>query len=83
MSKKRTQILDPILNLRIADQERRGLFKEAERTSEARRIAPMNSRSAFPYDVWLARLGDMLVRLGMKLKTRPATEGYGPGLNIG
>ena len=76
-------MLDSILNLRIANQERRGLLVEAERTSEARRIASMTSRGALPYDVWLARLGDMLIRLGMKLKTRPATEGYGPGLSIG
>ena len=76
-------MLDPLLNLRIASLERRALLEEAERTSEARRSAPMNSRGAFPYDAWPARLGDALIRLGMKLKTRPAARGYGPGLNIG
>ncbi len=76
-------MLDPILNLRVAGLERRELFKEAERMSEARRSAPMKSGGALPYDLWLARLGDMLIDLGMKLKTRPGTQDYGAGLNIG
>ncbi len=76
-------MLDPILNLRIAGLERRELFEEADRVSEARRSAPTKSRGALPYDLWLARLGDTLINLGMKLKTRPKTEGYGPGFNIG
>ncbi len=69
-------MLDPV-------SQRRELLKEAERKSEARRSAPMKPRGVFPYDVWMARLGDKLIRLGMKLKTRPGTEVYGPGLNIG
>ncbi len=76
-------MLDPIVNLRIADIERRGLRKEMERLSEARRSTAKNTNFALPYDLWLARLGDMLVNLGMKLKASPGTQGYGPGLNIG
>ncbi len=75
--------MDPILKLRIADQERRRLFEEVGRTSEARRSAPMKPPGAFPYDAWLASLGDALMRLGMKLKTRPEPQGYRPGLKIG
>ena len=76
-------MLDPLLNLRIASLERRAPLKEAKRTSVARPSKPVNSRGAFPYDAWPSRLGDALIRLGMKLKTRPAARGYGPGLNIG
>ena len=76
-------MLDPILNLRIANQERRRLLEEAERTSEARRSAPEKPPGALPLDVWLTRLGDTLIRLGTKLKSRPGAPTYGPGLNIG
>ncbi len=76
-------MLDPILKLRIADQESRRLFEELELTSEACRSEPAKPPGAFPYDAWPARLGDALIRLGMKLKTRPEPEGYRPGLNIG
>ncbi len=76
-------MLDPLLNLRIAGMEQRELLRETERISEARRSSTIKPRVALPYDLWMARLGDLLINLGMKLKTRPGTEGYGPELNIG
>ena len=76
-------MLDSIVNLRIGDNELHRLRKEMERASEARRFTAKKTGSALPYDLWLARLGDMLINLGMKLKASPGTHGYGPGLNIG
>ena len=69
-------MLDPILNLRIAELGRRRLLEELERTSEARRFEPAKPPGSFPYDLWLARLG-------VKMKSRPGAPTYGPGLNIG
>ena len=83
LSKKRTLMLDPILNLRIADQEHHRLLVEVEPTSEARRSAPAKPPTALPFGVWLTRLSDTLIRLGMKLKTRPGAQAYRPGLKIG
>lgn len=65
-------MLDPILTLRISDLERRRFLKEARRASEASRSAPNRPRWAFLYDVWLARLDDLLVSIGMSLKARTA-----------
>ena len=76
-------MLDSIVNLRIADMELHRLRKEMERGSEARRSSTLKPEGSLTYDLWLARLGDMLINLGMKLKASPGTHGYGPGMNIG
>lgn len=81
-SKKRTYMLDPMTNFRIAGLEQRRLLNKAERTSEARRSEPVKPRGAFPYELWLARLGGVLIKLGMKLQARPGTTDYRHGLNI-
>lgn len=74
--------MDPSLKLHIEVLEQRELLKETERISEARRSAPMKSRVALPYDPWLARLGDKLISIGMRLKSRTGERYADSGLNV-
>lgn len=75
-------MLDPIVILRIAGLEQRELLKKTERTSEARRSAAMKSKVGLRYDAWLARLGDKLIAIGMRLKSRTDERYSQSGLNV-
>ena len=75
-------MLDPILNLRIGGMDRRRLFKEVGRASEARWSGSLMSHDVFQYDVWLARIGDKLISIGMRLKARTDERYFDSGLNV-